>query len=401
MVAYDLFITFVESFILASFIMVVSDLIHKVKLLGTLTLLFTIETTFFNSVYVNNFLLLIVETTTALIILYYCFREIHFFHIFIILLGIGLIMLSNVVSLFLFSTFFVFDISNITKDFLLYISVTSFSKIFNFLICLVVIYFFKKNDNYLELKKWWLFLLFISIELIMIIILLESIIFKTIDFYLLFILLILLILLLVLAIVIYIKINNDSKQKVELAKQLIKNKYMNKNYVQMNYLHNSTLKERHRMIYLFMKYKDLAKTGKNDELVECIDIELKKLDKEILIQSTSNPYFDYRLKEFLRNLKIENYKIKTIFQFEKTEILDQEDIVTKVIDYINYLIKYSNEEKYLSLYITQLKEYLLLKIEVSSDIKNGLDNKFIDSRFKSDLKIQNGYIELSLLIRLE
>ena len=82
MVVFDLLITFVESFILAAFIAMAFDLIHNIKPLLLLTALFTIETTFFNTVYLSNFLLLFVETITALLFLYYFCKNIQFFNFF-------------------------------------------------------------------------------------------------------------------------------------------------------------------------------------------------------------------------------------------------------------------------------------------------------------------------------
>ena len=401
MVVFDFIITLVESFILSSFILVMFDLIQKVKPLVLLTLFFTAETTFFNSVYINNLLLLFIETITALMFLYYYCKHIQFFHIFIIFLGISFIMLSNTLSLFLFSIFFNLDVSNITVNPITYISVVSISKILYFAVCVTSLNFFKKNINILGLKKWWLFLIFLSIILIMMIVLLESIIFNMYNISLLIFLVVSSLILLVLAIAIYIMINSDTKHQISLAKQLIRNEYINKNYIQMNYLYNSTLKERHRMMYLLIKYKDLAQTGKNNELVKSLDEELKRIDKEVSIQSTDNPYFDFRLREFLKTLKMNGYKIKIIFQFEKAKILDQEETVSEIIDYINFLTNYSNEEKYLSLYITQLKEYLLIKIKVSSNEKIDLNKTFTNSRFKYELKTDENYKELSLLIRLE
>lgn len=400
MVVFDLLITFVESFILAAFIAMAFDLIHNIKPLLLLTALFTIETTFFNTVYLSNFLLLFVETITALLFLYYFCKNIQFFNFFIIFLGIAFIMLSNTLSLYLFSLFFDLNVNNISSNSVLYICVVSLSKVIYFIMCLISLKFLENNKNVLELKKWWLFLIYVSIILIINIFLLESILFNKKNTSLMIFLSALSLFLLILTIVIYIIINNDSKQQIKLAKQLIRNEYVNKNYIQMNYIYNSTLKERHRMMYLLLKYKDFAQTGKNIELVKNIDEELKRIDKEVSIQSTSNPYFDYRIREFLRDLKMSNYKIKTVFQFDKAEILNQEEIVTEIIDYITSLIEYSNEEKYLSLYITQLKEYLLIKIKVSSDKKIDMCNQFLNSQFKYELKTGNGYNELNLLIRL-
>lgn len=147
MVVFDLLITFVESFILAAFIAMAFDLIHNIKPLLLLTALFTIETTFFNTVYLSNFLLLFVETITALLFLYYFCKNIQFFNFFIIFLGIAFIMLSNTLSLYLFSLFFDLNVNNISSNSVLYICVVSLSKVIYFIMCLISLKFLENNKN--------------------------------------------------------------------------------------------------------------------------------------------------------------------------------------------------------------------------------------------------------------
>lgn len=401
MVAFDLLITIIESLILASFIMMALNSIPNSKPIIVLTIIFTIETTFFNSVYINNFLLLLIEISSALIILYFHSRKISFYQIFILLLGVAFILLSNVISIFVFTFFFGLDISHISSNIVLYICVIITSKILNLLMCILAFKFLSVNNNNLELKKWWLFLMFLSTILIMMIIILESLIFGIHSIHLSILLLVLLSFLLILAIIIYMLINNENKKQLELARQVIKNEYLNKNYIQMNYLYNATIKERHRMMYLLIKFKNLILSNNKDDLIKSINKELQNMDKGVSLKATFNPYFDYKLRECLQNLKKKGYIVKTIFQFNKIEILNQENIVNQIIEFIMFLAQYSNDKKYISIYITEMREYLIIKIKVSSNEEIIKYDQMINDKFRYELEIQNGYIELNLLIKTD
>ena len=129
MIAYDLFLTFVESFILSLFIASVFDLVHERKEIVILTLLFIIETFIFNNVYINNFMLLIFELITALIFLYHHIKKVTFFQIFIICLGIALIIISNIISIFIGSSLFGVSLNMMGTHISFYLFATMLSKV--------------------------------------------------------------------------------------------------------------------------------------------------------------------------------------------------------------------------------------------------------------------------------
>lgn len=399
MVVFNFFITCIESLILSGFIAFTFNL-EKYKLsLIILSLIFTIETTFFNSIYINNFILLGIEVATGLIYIHRYKRDIRFIYIFVLCIGVALIMLSNIIAIFFISFIMNVQIININSSLAAYISAVCLSKLLFLLLCIPIISILKKNNNSLQLGQWWLLLLFLSLIILTVIVLLESIVFDTYSNNILIFIICSLVLLLIIAVIIYYKINKENNKKIELTKNLIKNEYINKNYQIMNYLYNKIIADKHEMIYLMIKFKNLAKDKKIDVLIDSLDHEIAKVDKFVTIKSTSNPYFDFKLREKLDELKDEDFKIKTFFQLNELSILMQENIVNNIIESIDWIIQYSDENKYISIYLFQKQSYLIINVEVSSSTKpSKYDIKWRDDSIKMKIVHKNNRLILNLLI---
>lgn len=401
MLIFDIIITTIESLILSGFILTTFDLFYK-KIFIILTILYITETFIFNNLFVNNFMLLIVELITTLTILYHYKKNITFQYFWVTCIGIGLILISNLISIIIVSIILNAPISSICNDFSFFVIATSLSKIINFILWIPAVNFFKKNENSLLLKKWWLLIIFLTIIIVMIIILIESIIFKKYTDRLLTLLIFGLIILLFLSIGIYYKINQDNKLQLKLTKKILKDQYLNKNYTKMNYLYNKTIEEKHKMIYLMIKFKNLLNNHQYEELKLAIEAEISSTNNLHIIKSTSNPFFDFKINEKLEAIKQKGYNIKTVFQLSEVTILTEESIVYDILSSIDWICQYSNNKKYISLFITHKQSYLLIEIKTYTIEDIVLkDLILINESIKKKFTLNNDLLTIRLLISID
>lgn len=385
MIIYDLFLTIVESLILSAFIFANVDLI-KQKISGLiLAFIFVIETFVFNNIYVNNLLLLVFELVTGLIFIYYYKKNIRFLYVFIICLSIGLIITSNLISLSVCSLLLHVDINSMNTNLLFYFLATFLSKIVYFIWSIVCYRFLKRTESSLTFLKWWPLLMFFASVLIMVIVITESIVFNTISLLTLWVLLICLIISLLLAIYIYIKINVDNKKQIELTRQIVKNQYINKNYQKMNYLYNKTIKERHEMTYILLQIKNEILQNRCENALNVLNNQISKTENMQLLRSTQNPYFDYKIHEVLDVYRERGYKIKTSFSLCEIEILSDEDFVEEMLGIIDYLVSFIDDSKYMSIFLNQKNQNLILTIDVSSSCQ--IEDIFICTKHKNITRV--------------
>ncbi|MFQ6792650.1 MAG: hypothetical protein ACLRT4_07705 [Thomasclavelia sp.] len=80
----------------------------------------------------------------------------------------------------------------------------------------------------------------------------------------------------------------------------------------------------------------------------------------------------------------------------------QEDIVNSVISAIDWIIKYLDENKYISIYLSQKHLYLIINIEVSALIAPQEHNpKLNNASIKTKVIYKNDKLVLNLLIPIK
>lgn len=350
----------------------------------------------------NNFILFFVELSTTALICFIYFKKIRFENILIAILGIGTILISNLISLFLMTN--IFGIINYKIEGMnFYIVSVILSKIIYIIFCDLTLKMIRKNKITIQLSKWWALVAFFIIIIFMTIVLIESIIFGYNSINLLKILLMFNIFLFVISIVVYFRLVKNTKEQIALTKIIIRNDYLNKNYSRMNFFYNETLKDRHRMLYILMHLQHLLALEQYDQISSVLKNEIDKNSKYQFLVSTSNPYFDYILCEKLSFFKSQDYDIKTTFQIKRLQILENEDVVNVIIKIVELVTTYADERKELVLIFNQTPLYLLTKISVSSTFKGDVKNDILDDPVISSLniKIRNNELEIAFLIKVQ
>lgn len=402
MILFDVIVTIIESFIFSFYLICAYDLKKRISNLLVLTFIFFIETFLFNNIWVNNFILFFVELSTIALICFIYFKKIRFENILIAILGIGTILISNLISLFLMTN--IFGIINYKIEGMnFYIVSVILSKIIYIFFCDLMLKMIRKNKITIQLSRWWALVAFFIIIIFMTIVLIESIIFGYESINLLKILLMFNIFLFVISIVIYFRLVKNTKEKIALTKIIIRNDYLNKNYSRMNFFYNETLKDRHRMLYILMHLQHLLALEQYDQISSVLKSEIDKNSKYQFLVSTSNPYFDYILCEKLSFFKSQDYDIKTTFQIKRLQILENEDVVNVIIKIVELVTTYADERKELVLIFNQTPLYLLTKISVSSTFKGDVKNDILDDPVISSLniKIRNNELEIAFLIKVQ
>ena len=377
MLLIDIIITIIESYLLSWFIVKALNIDKGNKALITLSILFTLETEFFNDVYVNNVLLLLVEVITTMIILYYDKREFRFSYIITTSYGIGIILVSNIIALLV--TTIVFDVSLyvVVDDVTRYTFIVILSKLICATIYMGTIKITKRMKSELDISRWWLLMVFMIIILGLIIIIGENIVYQTYSYVTLHIVLAGLIMLFVISMLIYRMINIENNKKLELTKEVIKNDYANRNYSRINYLYNRTIEDRHHMMYVLMNVQKLINSNQYQKANNILDKEIEEAKRFSVSFLSSNPYFDYRMQEKISTLKQQGYDVKTVYQIKHIQVLANDELVDDIIRSIDYLSKLINDNKRMSIFINQTDLYLVVKMNISSNKKRNL--KFIKS----------------------
>lgn len=399
MILFDTIITFFESFIYSIFLIDTLQLEKNKLFLLVMTGVCFVETNIFNYVFINNYILLVIQTFSVILMCYIFTKKTKVLYFLMAILGIGLILISNVVSLFIISELFsLFGLS--VKSIEFYIVAVCLSKILYLILCIIVIKLIKKNTLYLELTKWWSLVVFYLVIILMLILLAESIIFDRYVSQVFQILIFLVIMLFIISILIYNRIRKETKLQIELANKLIKNEYISTNYKKINYLYNRTVEDRHRMMYILIKIKYLVESKKTKELIDVLDQEIMRTNKSQLVISTDNPYFDYRINEQLNLLKKNGFDIKTTFQIKRIDILTDEELLEDIIVCIKFIVSFSNDSKYLNINFKQNGLYLTVRLVTLTEYTGEISKLVLKSEFIKNmvLDINNDECVIKLLI---
>ncbi len=402
MILFDFFITLIECIIISVFIAYALDLKEKHRIILFLSIMLLCVIQFFNYIFVNNLLMTIIEVITILFVIKVHSDDFKFTYIFITLLSLSLNIASIYISMFISSMLFNIPFDIIRNNDYYFINVTLFSKIIYIILTILFLVISNRISNNLSLSKWWPYLIFILITLLLMAIIGEDIIYNYDNIYANYIVVLGLLFLIFLSFVIYYLLNKEAQEKIEYIKKITKIEYINKNYSRMNYIYNKTVKEKHQMNYILLSIKNSIINQSYEEAISMIDNGLIKNNNVELVKSTLNPYFDFILHEKLQEYQNKGFNIKTIIQLNYIVILSQEDLVENIFSYFDEIINYADENKNMVIDVRQNKKFLIIRFYVSSRtdaIKlNEIKNEYIK---KVELSNSNGYLNLKFLISIE
>ena len=375
MILFDFIMTLIEDFTLSFFNYTILDIPHKRRTVIITIIISLIGTYVFNNLILNNFWLLVylllVYTGTSI----YITKELNLYYFIVPSILIAILLLSNTVSLIIISSFFKVNPIDIGGNNLYIIYLSLLSRVVYILFSLVFNLFEKKlefNQNYILKSNYWLsFCIFTLSFLGVFTSLYELIFYNLIDTIAIYKLLIQFIIMISSFFVFYVNIQREYQNNLEISSELIKSHYANETYKRINKLSYQMLQEKHMILYILLKIKNLNLENNKEEIERYINENLDKF-KIIAIQSD----------RLLGNKEI----IKII-----------ELAIRKVADY-----SASSKEFDIQLYDSNM--YLIMKIVTKKADKELIlsfdcSSKYI--RKKEIVSHENGEVELKVLFKDE
>lgn len=168
-----------------------------------------------------------------------------------------------------------------------------------------------------------------------------------------------LIILSVLICLLYNRIHLENKEKIILAKKATKLEYLRINNDRITQMYNVIISKEHNMIYLLRKIRLLV-DDENTQILQLIDQEIEKIISYKFISNTGNSIFDIEISNKINMLKDEGYDIKVIIMIDKDSRINNSEIISKVLNFIEY-VTVNSKNNNIDLRIKKVEDILVLK----------------------------------------
>lgn len=401
MIILDFIATIVEDFCITYFLLSYFNVKSKAKIIF-LTVLSVIETYVCNNIIVDNELLLLSLLLTFVAYFLIEFKKITFLYLFLPIVLMGLLLLSNAISLSLVS--FIFDIAMSEVSLSSHYMITGIilSRILFILFIILFYTIIKKDTNSFNVKHWWLLGVFVLMFFMMLATILEALIFNIISINLIYTILIELLLLISISFYLYYIIQKQNNENIKMTKQINENEYQTRMYNLMKKIHNQVTVDKHMMIYNLMNIYMLLSANNNNEAKQFVKKEINKLLKYKYISSTHNGLFDYEVTRKINILKEQGVDVKTLFNINgHNEVLNQNSVIDFLINCIDKVCEDINIINKIEFFVKEKDNYIIFKMIVLSSNIEKLEQKCIfkdmDYVTYSMQKRQN-YLTISFLL---
>lgn len=365
---FDIFITLCEDIILSFSVASIVRVKNSIFYILLTSIFCSIETFIFSYIYINNILLLLfIVITHAIVLLIFRNKNI-VYNIIIVFLLMILLLVSNYLSLYIFSIIEQIPILEISKNKSIFNASIIFSKLLFAISSFFLCKYIKKNqtnDRAFEKNKI-IFLIIINIALVFTL-LAESLIYNRITNITILTILVQLIILSILFFILYNRLQLENKEKIELVKSVMELEYLKMNSEKINKMYDIILKKEHDMIYVLRKIKSIIN---EKEAIYLIESEIDKIISYKFIANTGNSKFDHDISNKINLLKDEGYDIKVIMMLHYNPRLNEDNLIIQLIDFIDKVSLYSNNKK-IEFRIKEKNDTLIIKaISVYKECEN-------------------------------
>lgn len=405
MIIFDFLMTIIEVYNLTYFNCKINHIKFNIFTMLLVPFLCIFMIFFFNYYILNNFLLLLVLLLVNFIVACYMHRRVSIYFFLIPTILIVLLAFSNTISL-IFSSLFLGVIPQdimIKQEYIVTLSLLSR------IIYMSLSYAFynierKLNVNtkkVLQNNFWVSFCVFSTTFLGLHTILYEAVFYNFINHKTIYKLLIMLIVMGILFFIFFIKMQKEYINFVKVNDELVKNKYQEENLKKIKKFSYEVYFEKHRIYYDLLKIKSLITHKKITEAVEFIDKKINDLNSTLLFQTSHHNKFDLHVIEYIKNMRRKGYDVKFIMSVENNELLDNEEVIFVIKDYLEYFFNEVKKEKMINIQINEQDQYLILKMNTPSQIKieNYKQDKQTEFLRKVNIKCEKDITEIDLLFR--
>lgn len=355
----DLFATILEELILSFSISSFLKIKHAIRYILLSTCICIVETYLFSYFYINNFFLILLIVFTHTFLLMIIEKKELMTKIFSVIFFVLLLLISNYVALYIFSILHNIPVIDLSTNLTIFNYTVIFSKFIFAIISLIFCLYFNKRDYNFVLEKNGIISAIILDIVLIFTILGESLVYGKMLNSVILIIMFQLIILSVLICLLYNRIHLENKEKIILAKKATKLEYLRINNDRITQMFNVIISKEHNMIYLLRKIRLLV-DDENTQILQLIDQEIEKIISYKFISNTGNSIFDIEISNKINMLKDEGYDIKVIIMIDKDSRINNSEIISKVLNFIEYVTVNSKNNK-IDLRIKKVEDILVLK----------------------------------------
>lgn len=355
----DLFATILEELILSFSISSFLKIKHAIRYILLSTCICIVETYLFSYFYINNFFLILLIVFTHTFLLMIIEKKELMTKIISVIFFVLLLLISNYVALYIFSILHNIPVIDLSTNLTIFNYTVIFSKFIFAIISLIFCLYFNKRDYNFVLEKNGIISAIILDIVLIFTILGESLVYGKMLNSVILIVMFQLIILSVLICLLYNRIHLENKEKIILAKKATKLEYLRINNDRITQMYNVIISKEHNMIYLLRKIRLLV-DDENTQILQLIDQEIEKIISYKFISNTGNSIFDIEISNKINMLKDEGYDIKVIIMIDKDSRINNSEIISKVLNFIEY-VTVNSKNNNIDLRIKKVEDILVLK----------------------------------------
>lgn len=165
------------------------------------------------------------------------------------------------------------------------------------------------------------------------------------------------ILLICLFIFLYFILMKESENRIKLERVQLQYQSQRKNVSNIQRLHQEILSKEHRMVYVLKKIEGMTK---EKDIQEYVGQEIENILNSRFLLNTGNEIFDDVLSDCLNDFRRQGYDFKVICTIKKMTLLDKQDNIQKIIQFIDDVFTCSNKK--LTVSIKEKNECLVVRV---------------------------------------
>lgn len=271
-------------------------------------------------------------------------------------------------------------------------------------------YMFYKMENRLNVntKKvlqnnfWISFCVFATTYLGMHFILYEAVYYGYINHITIYELLILFIILGVSFVTFFLKMQKEYINYMEVNDELLKIRYQEENNKKIKKLSYEVYFEKHRMYYTLLNVRNLIMNNQINSSIEFLDKKIDQLNKLYLCQSSNQGMFNLYIIDYINEMKEKGYDIKFVMTAENNKLLDYEEVVMTIKEYLEYFLSKIEGNKVVNIQIYEQNQYLILKVNIPKKLNVEDIDKSGHTEYLKRVNIKNldGMTEIDVLFRI-
>lgn len=369
MILFDVFMTFIEDFVLSYYSLKISHTPHKFYHILFMTLICMLETFMLTFISVNNLLLQFMLIITLCFFVCILQKKYTIYNIVIPILLMACLIISLIISSIVSCVIFQIPFYNVLNSLYVFLFQCILSRILFIFLCRLIAKYENQFDLIIFKKYNWFSFMMVSLSMVSILTFIyESIIYNKILMNRLYIIIVLLLILTIAMFYFYTNTKVNYRLYIETSTQLLKEQYSKEMYQKTKDLSYKILLDKHEMYYNLLHIQNCICNKREKEALKFINQKIDQYKAYELSSLTHNPIFDYQILGYINELRQMGYDIKPIITCQNNHSLERMEIIDFMKEAIDVFVEYTQDSKRFEIYLYEKNSVLILKM--SADKQN-------------------------------